>query len=145
MKVVQVTESHEAVAGGIPAVVDQLARHTVRMGLDVEILSVGRNPLPPPSGATLINVPPNAIGRGWGWSVALPGKVRSIARREEHQLFHLHGAWLAAQQYAARAAERNRIPFIVTFHGQLEPYHWKDRGQLHFAKKKVYWQSIAYP
>ena len=145
MKIVHVTESHEAMAGGIPAVVDQLARHTVEMGLDVDILSVGRDPLPPPAGAGLTNVPPHALGRWWGWSAFLNDRVRSLACRNGRQVFHLHGAWLASHWYAARAARKAEVPFIVSFHGQLEPYHWRDKGAFHVLKKKVYWYAVAYP
>ena len=140
-----VTESHEARAGGIPVVVDHLARHGVQMGLDVEILSVGRDPLPPPVGASLTNVRPQAVGRVWGWSIPLGDKVRSVMKADGPPLLHLHGAWLAPQWYAARAARKAGVPFVLSLHGQLEPYHWSDKGRLHMVKKKIYWNSIAYP
>src|SRR6266545_1215100 len=145
MRIIHVTESHEAKAGGIPVVVDQLARHGVQMGLDVEILSVGRDPLPPPTGASLTNVRPQALGHPWGWSSALGDKVRSVTKRNGPQLLHLHGAWLAPQWYAARAARETGVPFVLSLHGQLEPYHWRDKGAFHLAKKRIYWYSMAYP
>lgn len=145
MRIVHITESHEAKAGGIPVVVDQLARHSVQMGLDVEILSVGRDPLPPPVGATLTNVRPQAPGRRWGWSLRLGDKVRSLVQRNGSRLLHLHGAWLAPQWYAARAARETGVPFILSLHGQLQPCLWRDKGAFHFAKKQIYWHSVAYP
>lgn len=142
---VHITESHEAKAGGIPVVVDQLARQTARAGLDVEILSVGRNPMDPPPGVKLTNAPPGRVAPFWGWSRDLKRKVYSIARGSTPRLFHIHGVWLASHWYGAQVARKMGMPFILSAHGQLEPYHWKDKGILQLAKKKLYWHAVAYP
>jgi len=140
-----ITESHEAKAGGIPVVVDQLARQTARAGLGVEILSVGRNPMDPPSGVKLTNVPPGRIAAFWGWSRDLKRKVYSIAQGRNPRLFHIHGVWLASHWYGAQVARKTGMPFILSAHGQLEPYHWRDKGVLQLAKKELYWHAVAYP
>jgi glycosyltransferase involved in cell wall biosynthesis len=145
ISLVHITESHEAKAGGIPVVVDQLARQTARVGLGVEILSVGRNPMDPPPGVKLTNVPPGRVAPFWGWSRDLRRKVYSIARRSNPQLVHVHGVWLASHWYGAQAARKMGMPFILSAHGQLEPYHWRDKGVLQLAKKRLYWHAVAYP
>src|SRR5437016_9967618 len=128
MNVVHITESHEAAAGGIPVVVDQFARYLTGAGRHVDILSVGYDPMPPPPGVRLTNVPPSRLATLGRWSPDLKQKVVSLARESRPRLFHLHGIWLASQLYGARAARRTRIPFVVSSHGQLAPYLWRDKG-----------------
>src|SRR2546422_625809 len=101
MRVVHITESHEAAAGGIPVVVDQFARHQAGAGRDVDILSVGYDPMPPPPGVRLTNVPPSRAAKFWRWSPHLNQGVVSLAQRNGPRLFHLHGVWLASQWYGA--------------------------------------------
>src|SRR3989442_6551 len=134
MRVVHITESHEAAAGGIPVVVDQFARHLASAGRRVDILAVGYDPMPPPRGVKLTNVPPSRVASFWRWSPDLKQKVVSLAQGNGPRLFHLHGVWLASQWYGARAAQRAGIPFVVSSHGQLAPYLWKDKGALHLVK-----------
>src|SRR2546425_5861614 len=145
MKIVHVTETHEASAGGIPTVVDQLARQMSGAGVQVDIISIGRDPMPPPATVRLANVPPRGIGKLWGWSPHLRETIEVFALGDMDRLFHIHGAWLASQWCAATVARRWRLPCILSLHGQLEPYHWKDRGHFHFVKKKLYWRVIAQP
>jgi glycosyltransferase involved in cell wall biosynthesis len=145
MKIIHVTESHEANAGGIPTVVDQLARNTVRSGINVEIVSVGEDPMPPPPGVTVANLPPRGIGRVWGWSPTLKAAIRRVAVRDLARILHIHGVWLASQWYAGRMAEKQDLPTLLSLHGQLEPYQWTKQGVFHFLKKKLYWKLMAAP
>jgi glycosyltransferase involved in cell wall biosynthesis len=52
---------------------------------------------------------------------------------------------LASHWYAAGFAHRWKLPWILSTHGQLEPWHWGDKGLLHFFKKKLYWKLLAKP
>jgi glycosyltransferase involved in cell wall biosynthesis len=144
MRVTYVTESHEASAGGITTVVDQLARHILAQGVDVEIVSVGTDPLAPPPGSRLTNVLPSRLSGPWRWSPKLMHVLRE-ALSDGSRIVHLHGIWLASQWSAARRAERLGIPVVLSAHGQLEPYHWHDKGTAHFLKKKAYWHLMALP
>jgi len=145
MIIIHVTESHEATAGGISTVVDQLARHIRRPGLTKHILSVGRDPIRAPPGVELTNIQPSFLLRRWRWSPRLKETIAGLGLRSPGTLLHIHGVWLAAQWYGARAARRNEVPFVVSMHGQLEPYHWRDKGPLQFAKKELYWHLMARP
>ena len=145
MRVVYITESHEARAGGIPTVVDELARQVRGQGAAVEIVSVGHEPLPAPAGAMLRNAVPARLSGPWRWSADLKRHIEAAAGDGAFWIFHLHGIWLASHWYGARIARQRRIPTIMSVHGQLEPYHWTDRGLLHSLKKSLYWRLIAYP
>ena len=143
MRILHITEAHETSAGGIATVAQQLARSVG--GPRSRILSVGGNPLPAPPGVTLTNVRPWSIPLAWRWSPALAPQIRRLMTDPGALVVHIHGVWLAAQWYGARLAQKAGRPFLVSAHGQLQPYHWTDRGWLHLAKKKAYWHMMAYP
>src|SRR6267142_2075491 len=81
MRVVYVTESHEARAGGIPTVVDQLARQVGSAGVDTEIVSVGVDPLPAPPRSKLTNAKPARVSGPWRWSRGLRRDIEAAAKR----------------------------------------------------------------
>jgi glycosyltransferase involved in cell wall biosynthesis len=77
----------------------------------------------------------------------LKDRIQALAARDggESLVFHLHGTWLASQWYGARIAEKRGIPTVWSVHGQLERYHWTDRGVIHLWKKRLYWRLMAFP
>src|SRR2546428_1851046 len=146
MRVALITESHEARAGGITTVVHQLAREMGSQGVGVEIVSVGEDPLPAPPGVRLTNSVPASFSGPWKWSWKLKHDIQTAALNDGASvIFHLHGIWLASQWYGARIGSQKEIPTILSAHGQLEPYHWTDRGTLHLVKKRLYWRLVAHP
>jgi glycosyltransferase involved in cell wall biosynthesis len=78
--------------------------------------------------------------RDWSeqWKVSLA--MRSWLRRNANHfdLIHIHGVWAFATMAAARAAERNDIPYIVRPAGMLSAYSLRHRGW----KKRIYWQLM---
>lgn len=50
-------------------------------------------------------------------------------------LIHTHGLWLSANVYARQAAQKMRIPLVISPRGMLEP--WAMRR--HWVKKKLCW------
>jgi len=126
-------------------VVDHLARHISSMGVEVEIVSVGQDPMPPPPGTGLTNVVPLSVTKAWRWNPQLNARIKAAAEQRGPSLLHLHGAWLASQWYGARVARRLSIPAVLSLHGQLGPYHWTDKGVFQLLKKKFYWSVMAYP
>lgn len=147
MRVVCVTGSHEARHGGIPTVVNQLAKHVGALGLNVEIISVGNSPLPPPAGVKLTNAAPARLSGAWRWGWDLGRTIRTAAEGPTPSVFHLNGIWQASQWYAARAARRKQIPTVLSPHGQLKPPYWGggDRSLFHRLRKGVYWRLVASP
>lgn len=72
------------------------------------------------------------------WNYA-PGMTDYInAHKSDISVFHLHGVFMHAQYTCSRLAQRESIPYIVTPHGMLEPWHMRDKG----LKKWVYMQVV---
>lgn len=58
---------------------------------------------------------------------------------------HIHGIWMGPHYYAARLCLKHNIPFVLTAHGMLKPWHWQDKGVLGYCKKRFYWIAVVYP
>ena len=52
---------------------------------------------------------------------------------------------MGPQYHAAKLCVKHRIPFILTSHGMLEPWHWHDKGVTGYWKKVLYWKLVVYP
>jgi glycosyltransferase involved in cell wall biosynthesis len=147
VRVVHVAEDVSKIAGGVPAVVQQLAGHLLQAGVPVEVAHAKGTRDELPSGAAVHSFPPTPWGRPWSWGRGLSAGLAEIARRSAHEriVFHIHGAWSAPQYFAARAAARANIPFLFTAHGMLEPWLWDQQGWLTLVKKRTYWGTVAHP
>lgn len=72
----------------------------------------------------------------WLYSSSLNKHLNSL---NNTSVFHLHGVWMHAQYTAAKIASKKNIPFVLSPHGMLEPWLWKD-GTL---KKKLYFNMVS--
>jgi len=145
VKILLVTEAHEARGGGLTTAVQELARHAAMAGDEVSLLCTGRDPLSLPEGVSIIQHVPSRAGARWGWSPRLFPAIDAIVRAGVVDRVHVHGIWQAAHWYAARRARSQRIPILLSSHGMLEPYHWNDRGRRQYLMKRAYWTTMAYP
>ena len=137
-KVTHVLDEYTSSAGGLPAVVSQIARRTAKAGVKVEIVCTKQDSLSVPEGVSLTKISPSSIGGIWGWSRELVAALEKILTAEQTQIVHLHGVWKASQWIAAKIAKRRNIPIVLTEHGMLDPWLWDYKGKLHLWKKKIY-------
>ena len=145
MRILLVTEDHEARGGGLTTAVQELAHHAALEGDEISLLCTGRDPVSPPKGVSVLQHVPSRVGARWGWSPGLFPAIDAIVRAGGGDRVHLHGVWQAAHWYAARRATSQGIPLLLSSHGMLEPYHWNDRGQRQLIMKRAYWTTMAYP
>lgn len=141
-RILQITEDHSAENTGITSAVDALVRQ-VQPVLPQTVLSTGSAAVPLPPGASGIQLP---IGGGVrrAWRAASAAQVLS-QQVQQADVVHLHGIWMWVQWAAARAAIQQHKPFLLSLHGMLEPWIWQRQHWIHQIKKKLYWQSVAYP
>ena len=75
---------------------------------------------------------PSTKFKFWGYSSELESFLKSNIKPED--LIHLHGVFMHAQYATSRFANKSNMPYVITPHGMLEPWHLKDKQ----AKKRVY-------
>lgn len=128
---------------GVNQVVRQLTHYLGRRGYQTTILAAGRAETPVPEGVNLREFPLAWGSRRWRYPRGFRAYLDTLGRSAGN-LFHIHGVWLAPQWLAARVGARHGIPTVLSAHGMLEPWHWRD-GRLRRVKKLLYWYSLAYP
>ena len=93
-----------------------------------------------PSGVQQIDV--SLCKSSWPYRFAYSRELKPVLDRElaRADLLRIHSLFLFPQYAAYRAALRARVPYIVSFHGAVDPYLRK-RGRLRKWLTDVTWQS----
>lgn len=74
--------------------------------------------------------------KSWGYAAELNRFISSQIQKKD--LLHLHGVFMHAQYAGYRHAMANGIPYVITPHGMLEPWHLNDKK----LKKAIYRKLI---
>jgi glycosyltransferase involved in cell wall biosynthesis len=140
--VLHVTEDHSFANTGITFAVDALMRHLSGM-IEQSIFCVGQDAIPAPDGVDLHCLALHGPGKVWRMPFGGQAELKSLIAKTE--IVHLHGIWMWPQWAAARIATAYGHPVILTLHGMLEPWKWKNQKWLKRLKKRFYWHGLAYP
>lgn len=73
---------------------------------------------------------------GWPgmWNYSRHLKPYLASQLDQADVMHLHGVFMHAHYLSAKLARKNSVPYVVTAHGMLEPWHLNDKR----LKKQVY-------
>ena len=117
-RVLHTTASLHARNGGPPRTISALAEGLGRAGADVEVLALADGP----PGEAIRPDPASAhtefVERGRGEARRFGQAVQNAGA----DLVHDHGLWLPTNHAAAQAARQQRVPFVVSTRGMLEPW-----------------------
>jgi glycosyltransferase involved in cell wall biosynthesis len=135
MRIAHIISSLDPAAGGPPMVATRLAAAQAGLGHDVELVAYE------PSAAVRSNIDramaglPNAdclaihfipSPRGFA-RITASDAYRDLRKRPPFNIMHMHGVWNPIIRAAARAATDNRIPYVITPHGTLDPWSLQQR------------------
>lgn len=132
--------------GGNPGpteVIRQLTKYLTDRGRHTTVLAADKAETAVTRGVDLVEFPLQPWGRIWRYPQGFSNYLEKITRGSQ-SLLHIHEIWLAPQWLAARIARRNRVPAILTSHGEYSTWHWRD-GSLRRIKKLAYWFTLASP
>lgn len=137
MKVMQVIASMDNADGGAVQVVTELARALSKKGIGITIFAPSHDGHQGET-ITIKDVEVRLFKKGFfseHWGGYAPSLGRALRNEAPHfDLIHLHGLWYYPLYAAYRAATLNRIPYLVTVHGELA----KGALQRRSFKKKIY-------
>ncbi|MFM2275390.1 MAG: hypothetical protein RL211_1262 [Pseudomonadota bacterium] len=103
--------------GGIEQAIDQLARSTSRLGLEVDVLCLARNPAQPVklNGYTVYRAPLDFQIASTGFSVSAISQFARLARRAD--LIHYHFPWPFMD--LVHFVTRLNKPSVLTYHSDI--------------------------
>jgi glycosyltransferase involved in cell wall biosynthesis len=130
--------------GGVPIVVEALARNSQCMGARVQIVCAKSDALGVPPGVELQQCEPSTLAHGWYWSGRLVPQLR-LALSATRAIAHVHGVWMAPHLVTPIVSKRYRAASVLSPHGMLSPYLFRYKGRLSELKKRMYWRLLAEP
>ncbi|MBK8417723.1 glycosyltransferase [Candidatus Villigracilis saccharophilus] len=90
-------------------------------------------------------IPVNSFRNPFQWH---PGLYRFFVNEMvgfEPDVVHVHGVFTFVQRMAVKAAQTIGIPVLLSLHGMLDDWIWKQKGLLYAMVKRVYWYTLMFP
>jgi glycosyltransferase involved in cell wall biosynthesis len=137
MKILHIIDDLTSAAGGLSQMVPKFCSALSEQNLNLSVVSFGESLSDAASDSLAhgLDIRNNAFSR-FSHVKYLLGPLPSIVRGFD--VVHLHAIWLPCNWSAAGSARRNKIPFIVSLHGTLEPWALNHKAW----KKKIAWWAI---
>ncbi|MFA6961788.1 MAG: glycosyltransferase [Opitutaceae bacterium] len=122
MKIAQIVASLESRHGGPSRSVRGLAAGLAKTGHTVGLLSTasGGDGVAHTEG----NLATRIFAREWPQAVAPSTPLRDHLRSTIYETIHHHGLWLRTLHYARCAADKSRVPLIISPRGMMSPWAW---------------------
>jgi len=144
MKIMLVTESFGPKGFGVSEVLSQLVRLYKHNGISVKILS------------PFIEDPEHLLSLGHYAVVPHIDKKflwhprqRAFFEREiasfKPDLIHVHGVFTLIQRSTVVAANKARVPTLLSSHGMLNPWSWQQGNHIYASLKWLYWSMVMNP
>jgi len=150
IRLVYITDEYSSSNPGVSSVVRDLLAETSRFPekfSDIKLVSTGADEYAKVPESVehikLLYSKQSMVEKAWRCPAGFSRKLDEIIK--ECDVVHIHGIWMGPQYYVAKICIKYKIPFIVTSHGMLEPWHWHDKGMMGYWKKIIYWKLVAYP
>jgi len=141
MKVLHVCASLSPEWGGPVAVISGLVPALSERGVSCTIFAaMGRRV--GTDHVSLAGVEPRLFATGWlarGWTGYAPGMAEAIRQSmSDHDLLHIHELWHYPHYAAYRAAQLAGKPYVVTVHGEMNPWSLGQKK----LRKQLYMKAI---
>lgn len=87
----------------------------------------------------------------WNWTRTLRFHVGQLPSMREllasfrPSVVHVHGVLSPLLALTAHCAARRNIPTILSVHGMLEPWLWRQSGGFYYGMKRLYWRLVMRP
>lgn len=132
LNIVHILEDFSFLSGGLRTVVKDLHTNLIESNINSIIITTKKEK---EDDAILVK----GENRIWNYSSNISEKLTLLHSKKRIDIIHIHGAWMHPQYAAAKFSDKNNIPFLITFHGMLEPWLWKKSR----IKKKIYFKYFA--
>lgn len=119
-----------------------LTRYLVGQGWASTILTLAGGVSSGPAEVNLIKFP-LVPGGVWRFPRGLKSYLQQLTRLDG-PILHLHGIWMGFQWSAARVALQQKTLILLSPHGMLNNWHFRNRG-FKELRKLIYWRTVAYP
>ncbi|WP_179367582.1 glycosyltransferase [Winogradskyella forsetii] len=134
MTIIHILEDYSILSGGIRTVVRNLHLKLLSQNHDSIIVT----PFFEDEDESLIKIPIRNK-QPWVYSKYLRNILTELNLKSGIDVIHIHGVWMFPQYYGCKFALKNKIPFVISFHGMYEPWLWKSG----YFKKMIYTKFLT--
>jgi glycosyltransferase involved in cell wall biosynthesis len=151
LKILFVTESFRATKFGVEQVISHLMRYCKAHDAQSALLAANIDDCTVP-GHQIERIPlyrmglaRNTIGRALRWHHRMCSFICKEIQFHHSDVVHVHGAMTFVQRSAVKAARKMSVPVVISPHGMLQPWLWRQRGMGYFLLKRLYWNMVMRP
>ena len=129
---------------GVSTVVSQLADRLVEENdnYNVSLVYVGNEAAVQDSRIKVDFIRPPKFGLHWVLLPSVISKIVHLIKAYNISLVHVHGVWQMANLAGLIAARKCDVPVLLSSHGMLEQWLWKEQGFINEYKKKIYFNLV---
>lgn len=131
IRILHIVEDFSIASGGLRTAINNLDQHLKSAGFYSYILSSDKER---EDEIYLVDAK-----NKWLYSPLWAKQIRHIVEIHKINIIHIHGVWLYPQLAGAIYAVQNKVPFVLSTHGMLQPWLWR-KGKI---KKKIYFNLIS--
>lgn len=126
-KIYQITENISFESGGVRTVLVNLNKNINERNMNSSIILTNKKE----NNDTYLEFPSKNFK---SWSYSSEFKKYLQTHLKEIAIMHLHGVFMYTQFLSSKIAKNNTIPYVISPHGMLEPWHLNDKK----LKKEIY-------
>ncbi len=144
INVLFVSADHSMGCSGVSTVVSQLADRLAQESdtYSVRIVVVGDGSISQDPRVNIDHISQRHFCASLRWAPGLTHEIIRIVDKYEISLIHVHGIWRAANLAGLIAASKSNTPVILSSHGMLEQWLWKEQGFMKECKKRIYFNLV---
>lgn len=146
MKVLMIVEGFGSERFGVEKVVENLAFHAMGKGIDVEVIvMVIEGSVNDQLKTKIYEVSYLDITGQVRFHPKQYSEVLELIHQITPSIVHCHGCMSWLQVSAIKAAEKVDLPILISPHGMLEPWLWRQKGAIYYWLKRMYWGLLLKP
>ena len=140
MRILIATEGFGQSLYGVTQVVRRIAERLAMAGQEVIVLATSVKDIPKEVDYRMVSSPQSLAG-----SKSQISFLRNAISEYAPEVVHVHGCFRGIQKSAVLAAKRHGVPVLLSPHGMLEPWLWKQKGRLYEWAKRAWWNVLLKP
>jgi len=148
IKVLLVSESYGASLFGVAKVICDINKYCSRK-VKVKVLATRKDDSAVSHYSEIpiysIGKSRNSFGRLMRWHHGIGNYFTREIREFGPHVTHVHGVFTFIQAAAIRASIKGNIPIIISSHGMLEPWLWRQKGEIYYWAKRILWNILYKP
>ena len=145
LKIMIVSEGYGRTFFGVAQVLIRLTSYCLKKGVACKILVAKGENIPSADKSFVEQLPSFPFTRNMRWHTGQPKFFANKIADFSPDLIHIHGVFTFIQRNAVKVARHSGVPVIISSHGMLEPWLWRQKGILNYWVKRLYWLIVLKP